>query len=330
MFMAKQDWVSKVIEELSKQPAYLLVFALCALFFLSGIGTAVAGVIKNGNIDYLIISALLCIASLVCAVVVIFRVTGAGPSLGEHRLIHLSAVMGESAKGHDLGDAILAVSENALKAMGLDNVALTEAVIATLEEVRATSSKWANGELSLVGADSNRMLLRMYEQAQKNVFATVVPEYLDEVWIKPYGVQLLRVQEVGRAQVTRVFIFDDRKGLTEQRIKNMELHVNAKVTVYAYFDKEDDLFQFKKDMPRDFTIIDDGLAIGVTISINPNSIGASWYIDQKDKRKYFEDIKGNLLRGSVPFSEVKKWWSERPKTTANTSIPKTDQVIENN
>ncbi len=309
--MAKQNLFEALIDGLKQEPAYLLIFALSAIFFLSGIGTAVAGVIKNGNIWFLLISALLCVASLVCAVLVVFRVTGKGASLGDPRLLHLSTAMKESSNGGSLGDAILAVSENALKAMGFDNLPLTEAVKTKLAEVRATSDKWANGELSLVGVACNQMLLQMYEQAQKNVFATVVPEYHDEVWTKPFGEKLLLTHKAGHAQVTRVFIFDDRNELTEQRIKTMERHTDANVSVFAYFDKEDDLFRFAEDMPRDFTIIDDGLAIGITTSINRNSIGSSWYIGHENKRKYYESIKGSLLHGSRPFNEVKKWWVEQ-------------------
>lgn len=313
---------NKIVEGLRQEPAYLLIFAICALFFLTGIGSAVAAVINDGNIWYLLIAVLCLALALFGTIVVIFRVDNRGrsnrvdqpASPEDQRLLHLSTVMAQSPDGSKLRDIVLAVSENVFKALEFKSPALTEAVLIELAEVRAISRNWANGELRPSGAACNQMLLRMYELAEHTVFATAIAEYHDAVWIKSFGQQLLDTHKAGQAHVTRVFVFDKRNELTEQHLMTMERHVNAGVTVYAYFDDEDDLFQFMPGVPRDFTIIDDGLAIGYTqYVIDLDRIESTWYIGQNDQSDRFNSIRKSLIRGSENFAEVKRKWLEQTR-----------------
>jgi len=234
------------------------------------------------------------------------------PAHTDNRLQHLSAIMGESDSRHALGETILTLFENAIKGIEFDHPVMTDVVLTKLADVCVTSHNWAHGELSFIGTAGNKMLLQMYKQAEKNIFATVVPEYNEAVWMKPFGEKLLQAHKASQAhQITRVFLFDDRHGFTERHLKLMEAQVKANITVLVYFDKEDPTYDLPAEMLRDFIIIDDGQTIGVTTSIRPTVVESTWYFGREDKIQFFENIKENLMHGSIPFAEIKEWWSKQ-------------------
>ena len=55
--------------------------------------------------------------------------------------------------------------------------------------------------------------------------------------------------------------------------------------------------------------IDDGDAIGITETFDPNQNRAVWYFGHNEKRAgRFRDISNSLLNGSIPYQQFKERW----------------------
>jgi hypothetical protein len=121
------------------------------------------------------------------------------------------------------------------------------------------------------------------------------------MWLSPTGKRILDVQRLNQtARSTRVFIFDGRSDVTDEDRKLFDEHRAAGVEIRLYFDSEDQTFMFPGDLGRDWTIVDDGRAIGVTRSVS-DYFEARWYFQSKDRIGKFLDYRRKLMAVSISF-----------------------------
>lgn len=308
---------SGIASALAQEPAYLLIFGICGLFFLTAVGTALAAVIRNGD-QLLFGLALGAFAfALVAALIAIWLVRRrpAGPKespRGETSGFEQLDMLPNP--GPTLAGALRDAAENVALSLEIGSQVLNETILEAAHAFQATSADWKDGQLKARGATYNQLLIRLYETAQKSVFATSVPEY-HTIWDSSLGEQLLKAHErSNNARVTRVFVFNKRDELTQDLIDTMHRQHERRIEVLVYFDEEDELFQFSPDIARDFTVIDDGAAIGVTALIDRDVPEAQWYLMDKDRTDRFVSYRESLRKGSHHLDAVEKWWREHSKS----------------
>lgn len=316
--MPDDNFWNRIVRGFQGRPEYLLIFAICAMFFLTGIGSAIAGVINKGDWKLFGLAILCFVLALAAALAVIRQVLSALPPATAASPIapptESSELASFSDEGEKIADALQAISENVLDALALEHAVLNQQMIEKCNEFRASSGEWKRGMLTVIGVSSNQLLLRMYETAKTSVFATTVPAYHETVWRSQFGDQLLAAHAKTAAPVTRIFVFDRRSDVTDQILDTMQRHQQAGIAVRAYFDEEDALFQFTPQIPKDFTIIDGGVAIGLSQRFDMDVPEAHWYFGNDDLLAKFEDVRQNLLRGSMPLSEFEKSRAQQSKS----------------
>src|SRR5262249_12982278 len=301
---------NRVVTALSAQPAYLLVFAVCAFFFLTGIGTQVSAVMKNGDTALFALTILCFGLALGTVVIVVRQVENHYRISVPPRPIQLSVTTDDGARllrtlaslsddGRVLSEGLAAIASNLAASLDKKYPVLTEFVLGQCNEFRAATADWKHGQLSVAGSECNRLLIRLYEAAGSSVFCTSVSEYHTTTWETTLGQQLLDAHEHSKAEVTRVFVFNKRQEVTASMFDTMTKQSKANIKVRVYFDEEDDLFQFSADIAKDFTIIDNGDAIGVTERFDPPE--SRWYFADEDRRQRFLGYQEALSRGSISF-----------------------------
>ncbi len=309
----QQGMWRSIIDGLRAKPAYLLVFAICAVFFLTGILSAVSAVINKGEFRYFLFTGVCFALALIGAIVVVRMVDGSTnapqpPPQPQHPLLHL--ITGQPGIKSELADAIVAVAENVVGALSLNYDVLAQTVLDKLADFRAISGDWKRGQLVAAGPAYNRLLKQVYENAKDNVFATAVPEYHNAVWQSRLGSELMEAHSRSHARVTRVFLFNKRTEVEPPMVATMQTQSARGIEVRLFFDDED-VFQFSPDTARDFTVIDEGEIIAVTESFNPEQPQARWYFGDSDRQARFQKLREDLVRGSISLGQFEAWWKER-------------------
>jgi len=87
--------------------------------------------------------------------------------------------------------------------------------------------------------------------------------------------------------------------------------------VLAYFDDENKGYDLSPDLERDFTIIDDGDAIGITQSISGEHVQARWHFKDTDKIPKFKRHREAILKGAISYAEVKAWREKQMEAHPN-------------
>lgn len=157
---------------------------------------------------------------------------------------------------------------------------------------------WSQGTYRAPHTRYPAVLVDLYRLAQRSVFATCIPQYLS-TWTEDLGRRILKAHENASAAVTRVFRFDNRSEVTEAALRVMRQHARTKnVTVRVFIDAEEP-YQFPQDVSRDFTLIDDGWAIGITSSYGASQREATWHFGDETKARVLREIRKSLLESSV-------------------------------
>lgn len=277
----------RITAALSARPELVLVFAVCTL-----VATLAAGaqlfVDKEQQLPLFALAGAFLIGALVAGARVFRDVTQS--SFEPHRESEAAPATEAPFAG-----AMASTAQSLGRAQRIDNPVFLEEVTLALDDLRSRAEDWARGKLIAPEERYNRVLLKLYESATTSVFSTTIPDYL-ETWNSPLGDQLLEAHQRSTAGVTRVFVFNERSELTDAAVTLMRRHEDAGVRVLVYIDREDPGFSFSPDVSRDFTIIDDGRAIGVTVSYG-RALQAEWYFDDNARKGRFRDIRESLLRG---------------------------------
>jgi hypothetical protein len=173
-----------------------------------------------------------------------------------------------------------------------------------LDHFRSRVNDWRDGMFRTRGEEYHRLLLDLYQRASTSVFSTSAQAYLS-TWHTQLGTRLLAAHADGRAKVTRIFIFDRRSGVTPEAVAEMRRQSAVKnVAVRVYLKEEDPFFRFPSDISDDFTVIDEGEAIGTTVTFGDESrLTANWIFSNTIQKQRFADIVSALRSGSQTLAE---------------------------
>jgi len=317
----KSLW-EKIVEGLRQRPAYLLIFAISALFVLSGLGGLGVGLATKNNLALVLGFASFALA-LVGAVLVVREVerpTVETPMPSRTGFGSPGAIISDTVnalKSGELKEDLEATVKAIARAVDVGNQVLTGAILRHCKAWRDLGADWEHGQYVAIN-DYNLILATLYENAAHSVFSTSDATFT-EIWRGKLGERLLEAHKKSKAQVTRVFVFNERKEVSAETIRIMEEHrKSGKIRVLAYFDSEDDGFRFSPDIARDFTIIDDGDAIGVTEGILAESAKAHWYFNDKNRAGKFRGYQASLEAGGTSLEDLLEWWKKNKETTPET------------
>ena len=179
------------------------------------------------------------------------------------------------------------------------------------------TSDWASRSFELPLETNGITVLRSaYASAQSQIFATSDTTF-SPFWTTAAGQDLSTAHLQGTASVLRVFVFDTRKSVSKEFYDVMLSQSQIKrVEVRAYFDQEDKSFLFDPDISRDFTVIDNGEAIGVTLKFtfregeNDGDLRARWYFQHEGRRPIFQSLQQGLTKHSESIDDFSKWWAQ--------------------
>jgi hypothetical protein len=213
-------------------------------------------------------------------------------------------------KGKELIENFKAILNSLEAAAHFDHDVFTEIILDKCKEWRDFAADWKNGQY-VAYDDYNSVLLTIYEQAQTSVFATSDATYWS-IWESPLGDRILEAHDRGKADVIRVFVFDDKNELTEEIMTIMKKQATkGHVKVRLWFFDENPV-NFPPDIIRDFSIIDDGEAIGITEGVRGEEAQARWHFKDENKRGRFLRYKKLFIEGSRTLDQ---WENQRPSSS---------------
>ncbi len=142
-------------------------------------------------------------------------------------------------------------------------------------------------------------LMKVYSSARENIFATCTEICLDIFLSGKFEDDILTIHKKSKCKVTRVFVFEDRKDIRKGHITQMKKHIKIKgIKVYIYINNEDREFDFPPDISKDFTVIDNGLVIGIANHYSTGTRAQLTFNDEDDIRR-FNDYMKKLAAGSL-------------------------------
>jgi len=245
------------------------------------------------------------LASLLAAVIVVWRVQPSPIDLTPAPTV--APVSHPLASGDQTFDEVLyAIHLSVSDSLKFRNKTFRDAILQECQDFRAKADDWSDGRIR-VHSNYNQLLLRFYERAQTAVFSTSIPDYLS-TWVTPFGDQLMQAHGRSDAVVTRIFIFNNRDEINLDAVNTMEKQAKAGINVLLYFTDES-AFSLPADISKDFTVIDHGEAIGITISFGGDNLAAEWHIQAQNKKQRFEGICHTLVQGSEQFAKFRQWWA---------------------
>jgi hypothetical protein len=300
----KWTFFQALVVAIKPEPAYALLFGVSALFFVFGLGSGVVAVVqKNSQLWLMAFGGLL--ASLIAAVVVIWRVQAPLPTVVTNAPDSLNRHAATRDQGFD--EVLYAIHASVNAALKFKNDTFREAILQECQDLRAKADDWSAGRIR-VHRNYNQLLLRFYERAQTSVFSTSIPDYLS-TWETPFGEQLMQAHQNSRASVTRVFMFNNRQEITSDMVTILDKQATAGINVLLYFSDESSVL-LPTDISKDFTVIDHGEAIGITMSFGGNNLAAEWHIQAQNRKERFEGLCKALLHGSEQFAKFRQWWEK--------------------
>jgi hypothetical protein len=313
----------RIVDKLGKDTAYVLIFGLVALFVLPSAAVTTRG-ITTGDHWTMGLGALMFVIALAAAMFVIWLVEAPRRSrsvqIDSEPPVDLPSDVSK-LQNKELREHFEGILKSITKAVEVGSPVLTWAILERSKEWGDLAADWENGQY-VTTTDYNAILTKLYEEADESVFATsdaaTGGSSYTTVWKRELGERLLEAHERGNAQVTRVFLFNDRSEVTEDLLEIMRRQAKiGKLRVLAYFDKEDRGFQFSPDVTRDFTIIDEGESIGSTESLSAGEAKARWYFRNRNKTANFIQLKKRLEAGSISLPQLEDWWRAKKAEPAN-------------
>lgn len=198
--------------------------------------------------------------------------------------------------------------------MRIDSAVLKDEMRYEVDHLREKAALWERGELRCSNEQYIRVLISLYENAKTDVFATTIPEYM-QTWNSPLGDRFLEAHGRSRANVVRLFIFDKLTDIKEEDLRVMRKHANqGRIEVRVYIETEDPVFKFPTDISRDFTVVDRGETIGISVSYGSDDLEAQWYFRDQNRIARFAQIERSLRAGSRSLSEIETRWREQANT----------------
>jgi len=206
----------------------------------------------------------------------------------------------------DFEENLRTILKNCRSAFKVDHWAFENTLHGWVNSFKTDSEDFGRGILK-IKIDYGLFLTEMYKKATAEIFSTTIPEYL-KVWDSPMGKWLLKCQKENKqAHSSRIFVFANEKEITTDAMRVMRCHAENKIEVRVFIDDEDPSFSYiAHRVESDWTFIDGGTAIGVTIEIGRKggrSTEAHWFFADPVKIAEYKRMKELLYDASVPLED---------------------------
>lgn len=301
----------RIVKGLTQKPAYLLVFGVCFLLLGGGAATGIVGMLKD-TAEAVWVGAGVAFLALLAVVVVVFVVEREGRSVPAGRV-------GDT----DFDPILDAIYDNMRQALGRSHPVFRDRMARETEQYRSTTGLWAAGQLRATERTYNGLLLSVYERAEKSVFATSTLDYLP-AWKSFLGPQILEAHERSKAEVTRVFLFDSRRSVSDDAIEQMRMQAgDSKIKIRVYGILENVRYEFPKDQNMNFAVIDDGDIIASTDPAGSQHFTGTFFFKEPDFARSYRAIVEELTRGSLSFDDFMKERDPAYEPAAKTLVKKT-------
>lgn len=190
------------------------------------------------------------------------------------------------------------LGDNARSGYRIRHISFQNAVTFHCSDWASVSSSWAEGTLR-VDKRYQTLLSEVYEFAKKSIFSTSIPLYRD-MWKSESGRRILKTQQGNsKAKSTRVFVFDTRGDVTDEDERIFAQHHRHGIEVLLFFDDAWSL-RFPASIGNDWTLVDDGDVIGVTLATG-TTYEAEWYFGNMEKAQQFIIVCDQLRRSSETY-----------------------------
>lgn len=168
-----------------------------------------------------------------------------------------------------------------------------EAISIDFSEFLSEVKNWTRSSVKLQGNENDNFLIKLYKNATNSVFSTCIMDYFD-AWKTDFGEKLLESHKNNQpCRTTRVFIFHDKKEMTEEIIEFIKKQVSFGVTPFILLDELNQV--------DDFTIIDGGDVIGITNKMKFGKRLTTWYFEDPNQTKRFLNAKEIILNKANPL-----------------------------
>jgi len=282
--------LTRIIQGLGQKPVYLFFFGICFLAF--GGGGAAAGVGALTKQSTISTAGMIVVGlALVCAVIVVFLAEREG-----------QGVPAGQTGDTDFDPVLEDLYRNIRTALGRAHPVFRGRMLEECAQFKASTALWSQGQLRLSQRDYNQLLVRAYENATTTVFATSTIDFLP-AWADRLGRGILDAHKRGRAQVTRVFIFENFSSIPDSAVEEMKKQVLTNIEVKVYGIEEDVNYNFPDDTTMGFTLIDKGDVIALT---NPGvgvSFSGTFFFKEKGFTERYGHIADALMKGCRSFDD---------------------------
>jgi hypothetical protein len=175
----RDRFLNRIVQGLAQKPVYLFFFGICFLAFGGGGATAVVGS-ALGKTGASVGGSIVVGLALLCAVVVVFlsEQEGRGAPLGQTGDVEFDPVLEE-------------VYRNIRGALGRAQPVFRLKMLEDCDRFKAQTALWAQGQLLVSQRDYNQLVIRAYESAAKDVFATSTVDFLP-AWGSILGQKIMK------------------------------------------------------------------------------------------------------------------------------------------
>lgn len=292
--------ISSIVQALSANPLYLLIFGIIFLTLLFCFYSFTLGAAGDEQLRLVALGGL--IAESVLA---FFLIRSLETARAKARIVELEAKLAEQNRHtenlsnelstHDeqeinisnepIRQHLLVVIDNVRRALSYRNPVFHEELESSAANFERESGEWANGCLTTDGFNYERIVWKFYSQAKATVFATSNEHYLG-LWRSPDTSKRIidahqKAFDDSRAMVTRVFVFAKLTNVTPEHLSVLKDQASfpfIKVRILV-LDQHGGVRQLTPKIMNDFVIIDKGLptqAIGIESTPDLASLGAKW------------------------------------------------------
>ena len=205
------------------------------------------------------------------------------------------------------------ITSGVKSAFDCENDLFHQRLIAKLRSFSASASGWSRGTMRVGEDDGLEFLADVYRKAEKSIFSTSIQHFFSpsssksrfnskSILNKKETRLLLSAHGGSPASVVRVFLFKHRKDIKEADWAMMRLNARANVQVRIFIEELHLDWRFPDQVGRDFTIVDEGRAVGVTIFFGDHHQGADWDFSTNGFWEHYRPIRDALLKRSRPWS----------------------------
>lgn len=173
-----------------------------------------------------------------------------------------------------------------------------------INELYFKLDKWKRLRISLSKNEYNYFAIKLYEYAKESVFATCIVKYMP-IWKDEVGKKLLKANEESISTTERVFIFNTLSEVTEEYIEIMSEHEKCGIQVLVYVEEIGPNIVYPHDSIKDFTVIDRGHIIGITLGFKDENWSAEWIFEDEIETSNFQSAMEKIKECSITLEKLK-------------------------